>query len=116
MADFALLESPKLISRKIWVIEKLWNFHTVPILANFNLGHPVSESQEIEEKENLRQKMENLCTSLFTVSTKISEDTKTISLNKLKGEDFLEENFMGHKFQFGPFAYLPTNIIGKLLY
>ena len=29
MADFALLESPKLISRKIWVIEKSWNFHTV---------------------------------------------------------------------------------------
>ena len=29
MADFALLESPKLISRKIWVMEKLWIFHTV---------------------------------------------------------------------------------------
>ena len=29
MADFALLESPKLISRKVWVIEKSWNFHTV---------------------------------------------------------------------------------------
>ena len=29
MADFALLKSPKLISRKIWVIEKSWNFHTV---------------------------------------------------------------------------------------
>ena len=29
MADFALVESPKLISRKIWMIEKSWNFHTV---------------------------------------------------------------------------------------
>ena len=29
MADFALLESQKLISRKIWVIEKGWNFHHV---------------------------------------------------------------------------------------
>ena len=29
MADFALQESSKLISRKIWVIEKSWNFHTV---------------------------------------------------------------------------------------
>ena len=29
MAGFALLESPKLISRKIWVTEKSWNFHTV---------------------------------------------------------------------------------------
>ena len=29
MADFALLESPKLVSRKIWVIEKSCNFHTV---------------------------------------------------------------------------------------
>ena len=29
MANFALLKSPKLISRKIWVIAKLWDFHTV---------------------------------------------------------------------------------------
>ena len=29
IADFALLGSLKLISRKIWVIEKLWNFHTM---------------------------------------------------------------------------------------
>ena len=31
MADFARVESPKLISRKIWVIEKSWNFHTVQL-------------------------------------------------------------------------------------
>jgi len=30
MAVFALLESQKSISRKIWVIKKSWNFHTVP--------------------------------------------------------------------------------------
>ena len=29
MADFALLTEPKSISRKIRVIEKLWNYHTV---------------------------------------------------------------------------------------
>ena len=29
MAFFELLDSPKLLSRKIWVIEKSWNFHTV---------------------------------------------------------------------------------------
>ena len=29
MEDFALLESSKLISRKIWVIEKFCKFHTV---------------------------------------------------------------------------------------
>ena len=29
MAVFTLLESEKLISHKIWVIEKSWNFHTV---------------------------------------------------------------------------------------
>ena len=29
MTDFALLESPNLISRKIQEIEKSWNFHTV---------------------------------------------------------------------------------------
>ena len=27
MADFAFLNSPKLISRKIWMTEKSWNFH-----------------------------------------------------------------------------------------
>ena len=32
MADFELLESPKLLSRKIWVIEKLWNFHIYTVL------------------------------------------------------------------------------------
>ena len=31
MTDIALLDSPKLISRKIWVTEKSWNFHTVNI-------------------------------------------------------------------------------------
>ena len=29
IADFVLLEVSWLISRKIWVIEKSWNFHTV---------------------------------------------------------------------------------------
>ena len=35
-ADFALLESQKLISRKFWVIEKLWNFSTVHFVAKMN--------------------------------------------------------------------------------
>ena len=34
MAVFELLESTKLISRKIWVIEKSWNFHTVVDKSN----------------------------------------------------------------------------------
>ena len=29
IADFALLESPKVISSKIWVTKKSWNFHTI---------------------------------------------------------------------------------------
>ena len=29
-AGFALLEYPKLISHKFWVIGKIWKFHTVP--------------------------------------------------------------------------------------
>ena len=41
MANFAFLESQKLISRKIWVIAKSWNFHTVlpqqPFLLKANL-------------------------------------------------------------------------------
>ena len=41
-ADFALLQCPKLISRKIWMIEKSWNFHTVayiPLCTTKNLAH-----------------------------------------------------------------------------
>ena len=38
-ADFALLQSLNQISRKIWVIEKSWNFHTVVWkLLNFPLS------------------------------------------------------------------------------
>ena len=33
MADFALIKSSKLISRKIWVIDKSWNFHTGEVLT-----------------------------------------------------------------------------------
>ena len=36
MADFALLESQKLISRKIWVLEKSWYFHSVEINIVWN--------------------------------------------------------------------------------
>ena len=36
MADFVLLQSPKLISRKIWVIGKSWNFHSVITLKFFS--------------------------------------------------------------------------------
>ena len=43
MADFVLLKSPTLISRKIWMIEKSWNFHSVKYvhrLQFFNLKSP----------------------------------------------------------------------------
>ena len=33
MAHFALVESPKLISRKIWVMEKSWNFYIVCLVC-----------------------------------------------------------------------------------
>ena len=38
MVDFELLESPKSISRKFWVVEKLLNFHTVPYSENCRLA------------------------------------------------------------------------------
>ena len=39
MADFALPKSSKMISRKIWVEEKSWNFHNVqrPLLKKLNI-------------------------------------------------------------------------------
>ena len=41
MPDFARLKSPILISRKIWVVEKSWNFHTV----NSHLGWEMIQSR-----------------------------------------------------------------------
>ena len=35
MADFALQESSKLISRKIWMIQKQWNFHSMNFWNKF---------------------------------------------------------------------------------
>ena len=43
MAVSELLASPKLISRKIWVIEKSWNFHTVPTVPPFYLVDAVEK-------------------------------------------------------------------------
>jgi len=38
-AVLLLLDSPKLISRKIWMTEKTWNFHTVwPLPDVYNVG------------------------------------------------------------------------------
>ena len=42
MADFALLDSSTLISRKIWEIEKSWNFHTVYV----RVGNTVKKGQQ----------------------------------------------------------------------
>ena len=44
MVDFALQESPKLISRKIWMIKKLWNFHTVCLGPHCILSHQCLET------------------------------------------------------------------------
>ena len=53
MADFALLNSPKLISRKIWVIEKSWNFHTVWKFQDFSVLHALHViSRKIWEQRN----------------------------------------------------------------
>ena len=50
-ADFALLKSPKLISRKMWVIEKSSNFHTVCYeLAKSVRGTPIQVRVSIAMK------------------------------------------------------------------
>ena len=45
IAFFEHLHPPKVISRKIWVIEKLWNFHTVP--------HNLNLTKKIDKKSHL---------------------------------------------------------------
>ena len=45
MAILQLLDSPKLISRKIWMIENSWNFHTVHFkVTHFLSSHTFSSS------------------------------------------------------------------------
>ena len=43
------LDSPKMISRKIWVIEKSWNFHTVHTVLVITTKSPVNKDFEISE-------------------------------------------------------------------
>ena len=46
MAILDILESPKLISRKIWVIEKSWNFHIIILRFAIFRSRSRSRSQE----------------------------------------------------------------------
>ena len=49
IADFALLESQKLISSKIWAIENSWNVHTVQIkLDEINIWTPSVSNNTIQ--------------------------------------------------------------------
>ena len=67
MADFALQESSKLISRKIWVIQKSWNFHTVIHLSGipfWNITYPVKWRRSKQSK--------NVRTCNFALSTTIT--------------------------------------------
>ena len=58
MAVFKLLESRKLISRKIWVIEKFWNFNTFCNTQYGNYGIILSDL--FESKKFTKEITENL--------------------------------------------------------
>ena len=62
MADFALLESSKLISRKIWEIEKFWNFQIVQLYWSSTV-HTV-EKREILSHQNFFRQINSLVTYL----------------------------------------------------
>ena len=49
MADFALLESPKMIPRKIWLIVKSWNFHTLLYGYGFQNGQAQTSSDKLKQ-------------------------------------------------------------------
>ena len=49
MAVFELLDSPKLISRKIWVVEKPWNFHIMYVFCLFRKNIDAISIQSIIE-------------------------------------------------------------------
>ena len=75
MADFALLESQKLISRKIWMVETSWKFHTVrPNFPYINLTQ--YQSTEIFRHNN---KCFTYLEAFFTVYPNFSHTTMSMA-------------------------------------
>ena len=68
MADFTLLESAKLISRKIWVIEKWWNLHTV----KFKLFQNTTEQERADIWKVLENS--NIINRLINSTQKVNMD------------------------------------------
>ena len=85
----------------------------ISAMASLNISE-LGRVQVEEEKQMFHEKFQNLCTSLFLLTVEKLDNTKEVVFNKLKGEDYLEEDFLlwGNQMKFGPFAYLPTNISG----
>ena len=57
-AVLKLLDSLKLISRKVWMTEKSWNFHTVNWIESESIKKCTLSGSNSEEKESPDQKEE----------------------------------------------------------
>ena len=56
MGNLTFLDYPKLISRKIWVTEKSWNFHAVRYkFKQYKVGNTVHSFSDIRTEENQPQ-------------------------------------------------------------
>ena len=79
----------------------------ISVVCTLKMQENSSVDQAIQE---MKSKIEPLCTSLFLVTTQESPGEKQVKIEKLKGEDYLVETLGIKEFKFGPFASLPTNI------
>ena len=72
----------------------------------------VSDDKELQDSfEEMKTKIDPLCTSLFLVTTqasKVEHGQKEVKIEKVKGEDYLNTKIGVLDFKLGPFASLPT--------
>ena len=75
MADFPLQESLKLISRKIWAIQKSWNFHTVYCAITFPLKHKKMCAclldREVQDFPHFIRNRNWFCTAFWTLNFRV---------------------------------------------
>ena len=118
MADFALLESPKLISRKIWVNENSWNFHTVePSFSTkgqkgllLKKGKGLNKRQTFQMEAN-ELKIKNIIKPAWNCCKIYSNEVYSKNYVKLR-HVFVKEVLKSHRYCVCTLSYSMVGIVG----
>ena len=91
ITHFPLLESQNLISRKIWVIEKSWNFHIVFPFSEPKVSPKLNPFSNCSERENMYANFEfekpYIHSTPFIWKSWISRRTSIVRKLKTRGEE-----------------------------